>query len=432
MRIRGLCIKKGGFVKRATCFSLVVAYVAAMVVEFGCSNSTSPNRELSSLNLGSTEKRVISAGGSFAFDLFGKMAQQAGGKNLFMSPLSVSMALAMTMNGANGQTYSDMQKTLGLSDLTENEINRSYSNITSLFGNLDPNVKFTIANSVWYRNTFAIADSFVKVNKEYFDADVRPLDFDDPGAADIINSWISKKTEQKIPKVLESPIDPGAVMYLINALYFNGTWQYRFDKDATKTLPFRFADGTERDVPTMTVHGTLKYYGDNNVGVVELPYGKGDYSMWVLLPSVTSSLSNLTSSLTPNEYQTILDGLHDADIQVQLPKFKIQYDTLLNGPLKSLGMGIAFDRAADFSRMEQVESPLPLFISRVIHSTYIEVNEQGTEAAAVTVVETYRVINQGEEGKPIYFRVDRPFMFLIKENHDNTIMFMGIVVDPAS
>lgn len=416
--------------KRMLGISLNIA--TAVILGSGCSNSVSPNKNLPVVNLSPVEKKVVSASGSFAFDLFGKMAEQADGKNFFMSPLSVSMALAMTMNGANGQTYDDMQGTLGLSGLSEDEINQSYSNISSLFGNLDPNVKFTIANSIWYRNTFSIADAFVNVNRKYFDAEVGSLDFNDPGAADVINSWISSMTEKKIPRVLESPIDPSVMMYLINALYFNGTWEHQFDKSATKPLPFYLSDGAQKDVPTMTVHDTLKYYTADNVSVVELPYGKGDYSMWILLPSATSSLPALTGSLTSNEYQAILDGLRDTDVQLQLPKFKIRYDTLLNDPLKSLGMGIAFGPAADFSRMEDGENQRQLFISRVIHSTYIDVNEQGTEAAAVTVVEMSRATNQGDEGGPVFFKADRPFMFLIKENHENTIMFMGAVTRPST
>lgn len=412
---------------------LIIAIAAVVGIEFGCSNSTSPNNDIPGLDLTQAEKKVVSASGSFAFGLFSKMAEQANGRNFFMSPLSVSMALAMTMNGASGQTYTDMQTTLGLSGLSEDEVNRSYRNIASLFGGLDPDVNFTIANSIWYRNTFSISDTFVNVNKEYFDAEVSSLDFDDPGAVDVINSWISAKTEDKIPKVLEPPIDQGVMMYLIDALYFNGTWQYRFDSSATKPMPFYLADGSQKDVPTMTVHDTLKYYNGDNLSVVELPYGKGDYSMWILLPAAGSSLSNLTNSMTADEYQTILNELRDADVQVELPRFRIKYDTLLNEPLRSLGMGIAFDPArADFSRMEEGGSRGALFISDVIHSTYIDVNEVGTEAAAVTVVEMFRATSQAGGEGPVFFKADRPFMFLIKENHNNTIMFMGAVTQPGT
>ncbi len=413
--------------------SLIAATVSIVMLEFGCSRSITPNTNLQDLNLTPTEKRVVSAGGSFAFDLFGKMSEQARGKNFFMSPLSVSMALAMTMNGAIGQTYDDMQKTLGLSGLSEQEINQSYRNIISLFGNLDPNVKFSIANSIWYRNTFAVPEAFLDVNKDYFDAGVKSADFSDPHTVDIINSWIDGKTNGKIPKVLEQPIDSTIIMYLINALYFNGTWEYQFDKSQTKPLPFYFADGTKKDVETMTVHDTLRYFTDANVEVVELPYGKGDYSMLILLPGATSSFNDLTSSLSSGKYDAILRGLHTEDVQVELPKFTMKYDTLLNDPLKALGMELAFDPFhANFSRMKTSVCHDTIYISRVIHSTYVDVNEEGTEAAAVTVVEMARAVNAGEPSGTIFFKVNKPFVFLIKENHENTVMFMGAVVNPVS
>ncbi len=412
--------------------SFLCAAVAAAMIEFGCSNSVSPSDTQKQLNLTATEARVASASGSFALDLFGKVADQERGKNFFISPLSVSMALAMTLNGASGQTYQDMQRTLKFEGLSNDEINQSYRNLISLFGGLDPSVKFTIANSIWYRNTFAVSDTFLGVNKDYFDAEVKPLDFDDPGAADIINSWISGKTNEKISKVLDPPIDPAVVMYLIDALYFNGTWRYAFDKNQTKPLPFYLTDGTAKSVPTMTVHDTLKYFSNDNVSVVELPYGEGDYSMLILLPASTSSLDNLTNVLAKGTYETILAGLHEADVQVTMPKFTVKYDTLLNDPLTSLGMGIAFTPSADFRRMKAASCPDMLYISRVIHSTYIDVNEEGTEAAAVTVVEILRSSVEGPDGGPIFFRVNRPFAFLIKENHANTIMFMGAVVDPSA
>lgn len=416
-------------------YSLVFALAAIVGIEFGCNNSVSPNKSLPDLNLSPTEKKVVSASGSFAFDLFGKMAGQAQGKNFFMSPLSVSMALAMTMNGANGQTYDDMQKTLGLGGLSEDEINQSYRNIISLFGGLDPNVKFSIANSIWYRNTFTVPDAFLEVNKNYYDAEVQAVDFSNSNAVDVINSWISDKTNGKIPTVLEPPINPLVIMYLINALYFNGTWKYRFDKSETKPLPFYLAGGTSGNVQTMIVHDTLKYFHDADLSAVELPYGNGDYSMLILLPGANSTFDNLTSTLSSDTYGKIIDGLSDADVQVELPKFTIRYDTLLNDPLKALGMGLAFDAFhADFSRMKTADCHDTISISRVIHSTYIDVDEEGTEAAAVTVVEMKLTTGTetGEGGGPIFFKANRPFVFLIKENHANTIMFMGVVVDPGA
>lgn len=407
------------------------ALFAALTLELGCTHSVSPESGKQDLSLSFIEKKVVSASGGFAFDLLGKISEEERGRNFFVSPLSVSVALAMTLNGAEGQTYDDMKKTLGLEGLSDDEINQSYQRLIALFGKLDSHVKFTIANSIWCRNTFPVPDTFINVNKEYFDADVRVLNFGDPGAADVINSWVSDKTSGKIKKILDSPIDPDVVMYLIDALYFNGTWKYTFDKNATKPKPFYYSDGRSGDVATMTVHDTLKYFSNEKFAVAELPYGNGDYSMLVLLPASASSLDELTGSLSSSAYQAILAGLRPADVQVAMPKFSVKYDTLLNHALTSLGMGLAFDdEKADFSRMKMADYRGVLFISRVIHSTYINVNEEGTEAAAATAVEMSYRSSEGGTG-PVFFTVDRPFLFLIKENQENTVMFMGAVVDPV-
>ena len=419
--------------KRSLKISIVGAAVMSILMNYGCTRVTSPyNNPKPFPPLSSTEKQVESATNSFATNLFGQVATQEQGKNFFISPLSVSMALAMTVNGANGQTYTDMQKTLGLDGLTNDEINQSYQSLITMFSNLDPNVTFNIANSIWYRNTFQVLDSFLTTDSLYYNAQVEPLNFSDPNAANLINSWVNDKTSGKIPTIINPPIDPTTMMYLINALYFNGTWKYEFDSTNTKPKPFTQLNGSTENVPTMMVRDTLKYYSDNNFQVVELPYGNGDYSMLVLLPSSNLSFANAEAALTQGEMNKIIDSLLEQDVIVDLPKFKVQYGTDLIPVLTKLGMGIAFGigGAADFTRINKT---MPLKITGVLHKTYIDVSEKGTEAAAVTVVVVgIGAVVGGPHNGPIYFTVDHPFLFLIKENHDNTIMFMGAVVDPSA
>ncbi|HUI28613.1 MAG TPA: serpin family protein [Candidatus Acidoferrales bacterium] len=419
--------------KRSRTIFFLGVIVAVIMTNFGCSHVTSPgnnpNPNPNPLPISPIEKQVESATNSFAANLFGQVAAQEKGENFFISPLSVSMALAMTLNGANGKTYDDMQKTLGLSGLTNDEINQSYQSLITMFSNLDPNVTFNIANSIWYRNTFQVISSFLTTDSVYYNADVRPLNFSDPNAANVVNSWVSDKTNGKIPDVISPPIDPGTMMYLINALYFNGTWKYEFDSANTEDKPFALLSGTNENVPTMMVHDTvMKYYSDSSFTAVELPYGSGDYSMLVLLPNGSSSFSDAEVSLTQTEVNNIIDGLSEQDVVVSLPKFKVEYKTDLVRILTNLGMGSAFSGGADFTRINKT---MPLQITGVLHKTYIDVNERGTEAAAVTVV-TVGTTVVGPHIGPIYFTVDRPFIFLIKENHDNTIMFMGAVVDPTA
>ncbi|HEY9165704.1 MAG TPA: serpin family protein [Candidatus Kryptonia bacterium] len=407
-------------------FLLGVA-VAAISLNYGCSHVTSPGDGKVNPPVTQVEKQVESANNSFAANLFTQVAVQEKGKNFFISPLSVSMALAMTLNGADGQTYTDMQKTLGLDGLSNSDINQSYQYLMTMFANLDPGVTFTIANSIWYRNTFPVLSSFIEVDSTYFDSDVKPLNFNDPSAAGVINSWVSNKTHGKIPDIITPPIDPSVIMYLINALYFNGNWKYIFDSTKTKPYPFYLSDGSTESDSMMVMRDSLNYYFDANFQVVELPYGDGDYSMLVLLP-VNSTSTNVFASLNQTEINSIIRGLSPQDVQLTLPKFNVQYGTSLKDVLSQMGMGSAFAGNADFTRISPAGG---LAISDVLHKTYIDVNEKGTVAAAVTVVIIYDTVVEPIHSGPILFNVNRPFLFLMKENHNNTIMFMGAINQPS-
>lgn len=415
--------------KRNLRICLLGVVVATISLNYGCNHVTAPDNGKQNSPITSVEKQVESANNSFAANLFSQVASQEQGKNFFISPLSVSMALAMTLNGANGQTYTDMQKTLGLTGLSNEEINQSYQSLMTMFGNLDPSVTFNIANSIWYRNTFSVLDSFISVDSTYFDSEVRSLNFNDANAADVINSWVSSKTNGKIPSIIDPPIDPAVVMYLINALYFNGTWKYTFDTANTKQYPFYLSNGSTESDSMMVVHDSLNYYSDANFQVAELPYGNGDYSMLVLLPAASSSTSPF-AAFNQSEVNNIVSGLSLQDVQLTLPKFNVEYSTKLKNVLSQMGMGIAFTGSADFTRINPAGG---LAISDVLHKTFVEVSEKGTEAAAVTVVVVVLTADEGGgHSGPIMIDVNRPFLFLIKENHDNTIMFMGAIVQPSA
>ncbi len=412
--------------KRSLSLSLFVAVVATVMSNYGCSRIVSPDNSPNP-PITSAAKQVESANNSFAANLFSKVAAQEAGKNFFISPLSVSMALAMTLNGASGQTYIDMQKTLGLGGLSNEDINQSYQSLMTMFDNLDPSVTFNIANSIWYRNTFQVLGSFITTDSMYFDSEVRSLDFNDPNSAAVINSWVSSKTNGKIPSIISPPIDPAVMMYLINALYFNGTWKYAFDSVNTKPYSFYLSNGLTEIDSMMVMRDTLNYYSDANFQVVELPYGSGDYSMLVLLPTTTSSASQF-AAFNQTEVNNIIGGLSSQDVQLTLPKFKVEYSTSLKNVLTQMGMGIAFTANADFTKINPTGH---LAISDVIHKTYIDVNENGTEAAAVTVVVVVTTVVAEPIHGPINVDVNRPFLFLIKENHDNTILFLGAITQPS-
>ncbi len=373
--------------------------------------------------LGKTEKEVVKSGNEFGLKLMRTLNAGEADKNMFISPLSVSMALGMTLNGAAGSTRDDMARTLELAGLSDETINGSYRNIIDLLENLDPSVKFRIANSIWSREGFPVEQTFTDVNRKSFDAEISSLDFNRPDAARIINSWVEGSTNGKIKEIVKSPIGSDVVMYLINAIYFKGVWTTQFDKKQTREAPFRGPNGSQSTCNLMYLHDSLRCAETGPVKVVELPYGKTGYSMVVALPNEGVDINSLVGTLTPAVWSDWTDALKRQEAVIQLPRFKVEYEVSLNDALKALGMGIAFGGGADFSRISRSGG---LMISEVKHKTFVEVNEEGTEAAAVTSVEMVRT------SLPMYFtmRCDRPFLFAIRENSTGTILFAGKIMRP--
>jgi serpin B len=396
---------------------------------FSCSKEdTATPSETKQVNLTEKQKQVISGSNAFGFDFFKKVNELSGGDvNLMVSPLSVSMALGMTRNGAAGTTLEAMTSTLGFSGLTDTEINESYKYILETFTALDPKVKLQIANSIWYRNTFSVEQPFVLANQQYFDASVTALDFASPTAVDIMNAWVNEKTNALIPKIIEE-IPADAVMYLINAIYFKGQWKYRFEKDKTQPKPFYISPALAIDAPAMIQHDTFSYYRGTGFEAIELPYNQGNYTMAVLLPDQDKSVNDIISLLSQNNWTTWSRQFAEKDIQLQLPKFKYEYEEKNMKPvLSALGMTVAFDPDnADFTR---INSNGGLYISDVKHKTFIETNEEGSEAAAVTSVEVANTSIGTDQ--PYFFTVNRPFVYFIQEKSTGTILFIGTVMNPT-
>lgn len=405
----------------------IVLLTSVSLFLFQCrETSTAPSiPQESRRQLSKGEERLVTSTNTFGVKLFSTINERANKPNIFISPLSVSLALGMTLNGASGATYDSMQKTLELSGLTSKEINESYQNLTNLLTNLDPNVIFTIANSIWYRNTFDVEDEFVQTNKTYFDAEVTSMDFDAPDAADIINAWVRTKTREKIKEVIKPPIPPSTVMYLINAIYFKGTWTYQFDSTKTREGEFTCSDGTKINVRMMNQTKKFLYYQDNSVQVIDLPYGEGDFRMTVLLPNPATSIDAFIAGLTDQALQQWIQKLDSAEVEFSMPKFKVEYELMMKDVLSAMGMGVAFSKdLADFSR---INKNVQLFISEVIHKSYVDVNEEGTEAAAVTVV----IIDRESFPSRIVMTVNRPFVFIIRDAPSSTVLFIGKIGNPS-
>ncbi|MEO7369022.1 MAG: serpin family protein [Gemmatimonadaceae bacterium] len=333
--------------------------------------------------LSASEQKLIASSNTFGFDLFKQINSAQRDSNVFVSPLSASMALEMTANGAGGTTYDAFHSTLRLGDATKQEVNDGYKSLIALLTSLDPDTDMRIANSIWYEKTFPVKAAFLTESKSYFNAQVRPLYFRSVASVDTVNSWVSDATMKKIPTIIDS-IDPAEVMFLINAIYFNGSWQQKFDKANTVDAPFYGIDGKSRSVPLMHLTKDIRVAVLPGMKAVDLYYGNSAFAMTVVLPDSGTSVNALTESMNGTTWQTLLNAFHSRPVEVFLPRFKVEWQKKLNDDLSAMGLGIAFSDNADFTPMSEMGNRLDL--SRVIQKTFVNVDEEGTEAAAATVV----------------------------------------------
>jgi serine protease inhibitor len=368
------------------------------------------------------ERDVIRASNGFAFDILRETVARAEESNIFLSPLSASMALGMTMNGAVDETYDGMRRALGFGDLDRAGINASYRGLIDLLRGLDRGVEMRVANSIWAADGFTFHQTFFDEAKRYFDAEVATLDFGSPAAVATINEWAARNTNNRIPKVLDG-IDPDLVMILMNAIYFNGQWTDRFDRARTGPAPFQGLDGAPLEVQMMRRSGGARMARVADAVVLELPYGRDAFAMTVVLPDPGVRVDDIIASLDADVWDAWLGDLMPTEVEVGLPRFRLEYETIMNEPLMALGMERAFTSAADFSRMSPAGKELE--IAFVKQNTFLDVHEEGTEAAAVTTV-GMRVTSA-----PPSIVVDRPFVLAIRERFSGTILFLGRIGAPG-
>lgn len=351
----------------------------------------------------------------FAFDLFKKTIEDSGETNVFVSPLSVSIALGMTWNGATDETKTGMEAALKMSGLSVDEINEYYKVMLTTLPGIDPTTKLNLANSIWYRLGYPVKQDFFNVNRNYFDAEVRELDFAQAWAVDTINNWCARKTNNFITDILDE-IPGDAVMYLINTVYFKGIWRKQFDKKLTKEKPFTNEANSHVNVNMMYQKDTFNYTSDAYAQYLDMPYGNKAFSMTVILPNEGKDINDVLQNLSVENWYTNLNNLASQEVEVYFPRFKLKNKFLLNDVLKSMGMQRAFEDRNEFRNIADAS----LFISRVLHDTYIEVTEEGTEAAAVTVVEL-----REKASLNAVVNVNRPFLFVIREQSTGVILFIG-------
>lgn len=389
-----------------------------------CSDPVGPGRgSLGDLPrpLTDAERAVIGASNDFAFSLLRQVNSVAPDSNLFISPLSVSMALGMTMNGTAGATQAEMRTMLGFDDVSIADANEAYHSLIALLRGLDPSVDFRIANSIWHEQSFPVEASFLTTVTDYFDATVAPRDFTDPGTVQAINDWVSAATLGKIDRIID--VIPGdVIMYLINAIYFKGDWTTSFVADATVQQPFAGVRGTT-NVPLMHKQDSVAYADVNGTQAVELPYGGEAYAMSVVLPPEGTDINEFVDGMSRQQWNALHDAMSVQPVLIWLPRFELQQKYELKSALESLGMRLAF-HGGDFTPLSKALGD-QLEVSEVKHKTFVAVDEVGTEAAAVTSVGISIVCACG----PVLpaFRADRPFVFVIRERLSGTILFVGKV-----
>ncbi|MGH8000336.1 MAG: serpin family protein [Brasilonema sp.] len=373
------------------------------------------------------DSKLIAANTKFGFKLFSEVLKKDNNKNIFVSPSSVAIALAMTYNGASGSTKEAIAKALEFKELNLQQINSSNAALKKLLENPDPKVQLTIANSLWANKEASFNPDFLQRNRDFYAARVTNLNFTDTGAPSIINEWVNEKTRGKISKIVEK-IEPSQVLFLINAIYFKGSWTKEFDKQQTAEYPFYLSSGQQKQHPMMSQSGDYKYYENQQFQAVSLPYGKdGSISFYVFLPKQNSSLVSFYQNLKAENWENWMTQFSKREGFIRLPRFKMDYDITLNSALSALGMGEAFSNKANFSAMGK-----DLKMSEVKHKTFVEVNEEGTEAAAATSVEIMPLSAQSSPPKPFRMIVDRPFFCAIRDNQTGSILFMGSIVEPQS
>jgi serpin B len=372
--------------------------------------------------------KLVAANTGFGFDLMNQVVQAKPNTNVFISPYSVSSALQMVENGAAGGTLAEMQQALKTSGMPAGSLNAAFQDLNAQFtGRKD--VMLNLANGLWYQAGFHLKPAFAEDNQKFFQAGLAGVDFNNPQSANTINDWADTQTHGKIKDVVQFPFPPLTRLILANAIYFKGQWVTPFKKHLTRPRTFHLANGQTKQTPMMTQEGSFAYQADPKFQAVRLPY-EGDLQMELFLPATNSSPQALLAELAGQEarWAAVAHGFSMQEGVVTLPKFRIEYDVTLNQPLEALGMKSAFAANADFSGIANE----PLYISQVKQKSYVDVNEKGTEAAAVTTI-TVMALAMREPPKERFTMVlDRPFFFVISDMNTGSILFMGVVNDPVA
>jgi serpin B len=398
----------------------ILSILLFLGILFSCENNQSTKEPFSSIE---KNKDFIEANNKFAFDLFKKVYNEEIKENLMISPVSLSLAMGMTYNGAEKETKIAFENTLNYTEFIPAEINNLNKEIIYNLSDNASGTIFEVANSIWTEKAFPVKDKFINTNKAFYNAEVQNLDFSDGNSLNIINNWVADKTYQKIPTIIDE-LSPSLKMILVNALYFKSDWKYNFKEENTKKLPF-YGENTTENVQMMHLTNELPFYESENFSSVKLPYNNEKFSMTIFLPKENQTISDIINLLDVENWQQWNKNYFSTAVNLEMPKFKLSYKKKLNKAVSELGLGLAFTDAANFNGI----SNSTLEISYILQKTFIEVDEKGTEAAAVTAV-GISTMSIGLPNKTL--RLNKPFLYTITEKETGSICFLGKVGMPKN
>ena len=397
----------------------IISLVFLMILASSCKDESTqlPVPVIRELSVNETE--VAGSANNFTFDLMAEIENQLPNENYFISSFSVSTALSMVMNGATEGSKEEFIRFLGFEGMSAEDINEAYKSLTEYIYSLDPSVTLNVANSNWYSDKFTIKSDFANTLQSYYDAEIFERNFGDPATLASLNGWVENETNGKIKDILEA-ISPDEVMFLVNAIYFKAIWTNPFDAAKTADLPFTLATGASVNVPMMVgqVKHWLSFDETLKAQIIEIPYGNENYAFTIILPQEASDINNIISSIDVNTLNNAMKDSLTLVRDLYLPKFQLDFKADLKDLLVGMGMPLTgLDNLFE-------ESSLPLKINKVIHQSFLEVNEEGSEAAAATVVGIELTT------LPPATAITRPFIFLIRERNSGTILFSGKLMDP--
>lgn len=400
--------------------TVLIATVVLFIV--GCSNDNVNKNVGAESNV----SKITKSNEFISFSLLQDVEPDENG-NIFISPTSALIAMLMVYNGTDDKTKLEIEQALQIDGLSEEEVNTLTTELINNLQQSDKKIEVDIANSIWINDQYSFNEDFAKKMRNHYNAEIDKIDIYDNKSADIINDWVKKATNDMIEEIVEAPLPEFLITYIINALYFNGTWTHEFDKDLTYPDLFYTEDG-EKELEFMSIDEEFEYFETGELQAVKLPYGDGNMNMQIFLPREDVNIDDFVKRIDTSMWEKWQKSFSEQKGTVRLPKFKLEYETLLNEPLIKLGIIDAFDpNEANFSKMVDTEDQL--FISEVKQKTAIEVDEKGTEAAAVTSVQIETLSAIVDDDK-FYIDVNHPFIFTIYDEVIDNILFIGLIKSP--